>query len=240
VTLRVLEPPYTRLLPAGPFRPPVGAILVADLSEGIPALAEAVVLQREAPWCPLVTCLQDRRVSAASLTAFEPVPGSFAPLYRSDYLELPEPARILLAVRRRPPPLATTVAQWTERRLGRPGVATTLGACFGDNGDALRPPRTLTRRVRSLGALEVRDWRGLCRLTQIMTAADGFGLRSLEGAALAAEIDPRTLRRWLRLATDLPWSEATARAGWEWTVEMTLRRFGYVVREVVALVSGDR
>lgn len=240
MSLLVLEPPYTRLLPAGACRPPVGAVLVADLTGGIPALADAVLMQRDAPWCPLVTALYDRRVPAASLAAFEPVPGSFVALYRGDYPELPDPARVLLAVRRRPPPLATTIAQWAERRLGLPGVATTLGACFGEGGDALRPPRTLTRRVRDLGALEVRDWRGLSRLAQILTTSDPGDLRSLEAAAFSAGVDPRTLRRWLRLATDLPWSEVTGRVGWEWIVEMTLRRFGYVVREMVALVSGDR
>jgi hypothetical protein len=231
VSLLILDVPY--LQPHLPARcgPPVGSVLVADLTAGIPALARAVTQLREAPWCPLVTCLADRRIAASTLAAFESVPGTFAPLYATDYSTLPLAHRVLEAVRRRPPPPATAIALWVERRLGRPGTASTLGACFGDDGDALRPPRTLTRRVCALGPLEVRDWRGLARLAQILTTAGPLERASLEVAAYDARIDPRTLRRWLRLATDLSWSETTNRPGWEWLVEMTLRRFGYVEAE---------
>lgn len=213
---------------------------MADLSEGIPALAEAVIEQRSAPWCPLVARLTDRRIPAACLSAFEPVPGAFAPLYPGDFPGLSLTERAIKAVTRRSPPTATVIALWVENRLARTGTASTLGACFGDGGDALRPPRTLTRRVRSLGPLEVRDWRGLAGLVQILTAPPFPGHNSLELAALTAGVDPRTLRRWLRLATELSWVEAIARAGWEWVVEMTLRRFGYVERGIAIKVSGER
>lgn len=240
MSLFILEPPYLRLLPAGSFRPPVGASLVADLSDGIPALAEALQEHRHAPWCPLVTCLADRQVPAACLSAFEPVPGVFAPLYPGDYPGRSLIERALKAVARRPTPRPTTIALWVERRLARPGTASTLGACFGDGGDALRPPRTLTRRVRALGPLEVRDWRGLAGLVQILAAPTLPGHTSLEIAALGAGVDPRTLRRWLRLATEMSWVEVAARPGWEWLVEMTLRRFGYVERGATWKVSGER
>lgn len=231
MSLHILEPPYLRFLPAGAFRPPVGAALVADLSGGIPALAEAVQEHRDAPWCPLVTCVSDRRVSSACLSAFESVPGVFAPLYPGDYPSLSPSQRALKAIGRRPSPQPTTIALWVEKRLARPGTASTLGACFGDNCEE-RPPRTLTRRVRALGALEVRDWRGLARLAQILTTPALPGHVSLELAALSAGVDPRSLRRWLRLATDMAWVEAVTRAGWEWVIEMALRRFGYVERGI--------
>jgi hypothetical protein len=240
VSLLILEPPYLRLLPSGFFRPPVGAALVADLSPGIPALAEAVQEHRDAPWCPLVTCLADRRVPAECLSAFEPVPGVFAPLYPGDYPGHSAAERALRAIARRPPPQPTTIALWVEQRLARPGTASTLGACFGDGGDELRPPRTLTRRVQALGSLEVRDWRGLARLVRILTTPLISGHGSLELAALSAGVDPRSLRRWLRLSTEMSWVEVVARAGWEWLVEMALRRFGYVEREVTWKVSGER
>jgi hypothetical protein len=238
VSLYQLSPPFLRLDPIGPGRPTVGTILMADLT-GIPALAEAVTRLRQAPWCPLVTCLNDQRIPAASLSAFEPVPGAFAPLYAGDFSWLTPAARVRIAVARRPPPLPTTIAQWVERRLGRPGTSSTLAACFGEGGDALRPPRTLTRRVRALGPLEVRDWRGLARLAQILTSTRHPDRASLESAAFAAEVDPRTLRRWLRLATDLSWAHIEAWPGWEWVVEMTLRRYGYVDRTPAVRVSGE-
>lgn len=231
VTLLILDYPYQQPRLAARQAPPVGSLLIADLADGIPALAQAVTMQRGAPWCPLVTCLPDRRVSSVTLAAFEPVAGAFAPLYTTDYAWLPLPRRAADAVRRRPPPPPTAIAQWVELRLHRPGTASTLGACFGDGGDDLRPPRTLTRRVCALGPLEVRDWRGLARLAHIHTTAGPLERASLEVAAYDAEVDPRTLRRWLRLATDMSWSEATERPGWEWLVEMALRRFSYLAVE---------
>jgi hypothetical protein len=230
VTLLVLDVPYCQTELPGREAPPVGSVLIADLSAGIPALARAVTELREAPWCPLVTCLTDRRVASHTLSAFEQVPGTFAPLYATDYCSLPLARRAIEAVRRRPTPSPTSIALWVERRLGRPGTASTLGACFGDDGDELRPPRTLTRRVCALGPLEVRDWRGLARLAQIHATAGLLERASLEVAAYDAQIDPRTLRRWLRLSTDMSWPEMTERPGWEWVFEMALRRYGYIGR----------
>ena len=238
MTLQVLEPPYTLSVPLTHPRPPVGAILLADLSDGISALARAVVSSRDAPWCPLVPVLADRRIPAETLTTFEAVPGTWATLYSSDFPHLPLVARAEAAVRRRPVPQATTIAQWVEARLRRSDTASVLAACFGESGDALRPPRTLTRRVQALGPLEVRDWRGLARLAQLLAASSPCFTSSLETTAYEAEVDPRTLRRWLRLATDRSWPDAAARIGWEWVLESALRRFGYLEFRELRRVSG--
>ena len=85
MTLHVLEPPYLELTPAGGWQPGAGAVLVADLASGIPTLASAVQVHRTALWCPLVAALSDRSVPASCLSAFESVPGAFAPLYPGDY-----------------------------------------------------------------------------------------------------------------------------------------------------------
>lgn len=238
MTLYVLEPPYLELIPAGQCQPGVGALLVADLASGIPTLASAVQEHRSALWCPLVASLTDRRIPAACLSAFEAVPGAFAPLYPGDYPCLTLSARAARAVARRPTPRPTTIALWVEQRLGRPGTASTLSACFGAGCDALRPPRTLTRRVRALGPLEVRDWRGLARLVRIVTSRRPPDHDSLEIAAFAAGVDPRSLRRWLRLATDLSWPDVMARVGWEWILELALRRGGYIDVERPRRVAG--
>jgi hypothetical protein len=113
-----------------------------------------------------------------------------------------------------------------------------LAACFGEGGDALRPPRTLTRQVAALGPLQVRDWRGLARLAQVFACRSARASQSLEGAAYEAGVDPRTLRRWLRVATELSWAEAGSRVGWEWILESALRRFGFVEHRELRRVSG--
>ena len=238
MTVQVLEPPYQQASPSGLIHPAVGSVLIADLSDGIPALANALQHAREAPWCPLVCLVADHRVTLPTLTTFEPVPGTWATLHPSDYRHLPPPQRVRAAIRRRPAPQVPIIAQWVEGRLRRPGSASVLAACFGEGGDALRPPRTLTRRVHALGPLEVRDWRGLARLAQVVSARASLnGAHPLETTAYEANIDPRTLRRWLRLATDLCWGEAIGRIGWEWILESALRRYGYVERRDVWRVS---
>jgi len=228
-----MEPALERIDPARPV-PALGALLIADLAPGIPALAEAVVSLRAAPWCPLVLLVPDHRVSGRTLAAFEPVPGIFATLYSADRPALPLGQRCLAAVRRRPVPQRTALASWIEGRLRRTGVGSTLTACF-HCAAGIQPPRTLTRRLQALGRFEVRDWRGLARLAQLLGATGHWPPASLETTALLAGIDPRTLRRWLRLATDLSWAEATHRPGWEWILESALRAGGYLRREATAL-----
>lgn len=230
MTILVLEPCYDRPIPAGHFRPALGSLLIADLRDGIPALADAVVHGRAAPWCPLVCLLGEHPLGAATLSTFEPLPGSWATLIPSDFSHLEPAARAIKAVRRRPPPHATTIAQWVEGRLREPGAASVLAACFAEGEDLVRPPRTLTRRIQAMGQLEVRDWRGLARLAQVLAGHSAHAARGLERAAWEAEVDPRTLRRWLKIATDAPWSEAAAWPGWEWALESALRRYGYLDR----------
>lgn len=230
MTMLQMEPATERIAPAGRFAA-IGALLIADLVQGIPALAEAVIGLRASPWCPLVLLLPDRRIAGQTLAAFEPVPGIFATLYAADRPGLPLGQRSQAAVRRRPVPQPTALASWIERRLGQPGVASTLTACFHCEAGA-QPPRTLTRRLQELGSFEVRDWRGLAQLARLLAARGHWPPASLESTAFEAGIDPRTLRRWLRLATELSWPEATRRPGWEWILESALRAGGYVRREL--------
>ncbi len=231
MTVSILEPPYRFLVPLGGARPGLGSVLLADLREGIPALAAAVSAHLDAPWCPLALLLPDRSISAQVLATFEPVPATWAPLYPTDYAHLGLPGRVIAAVRRRPVPQPTVVGLWLERRLRRPAIAGTLATCMGEGADTQPPPRTLTRRVGALGPLEVRDWRGLGGLVRVL--AGGAPGLSLEAQAYLAELDPRTLRRWLRLATALPWSEVSRRVGWEWLLESAMRRVEHVERSVV-------
>jgi hypothetical protein len=229
MTLRILEPfrgGFVCLRASGPDAPAPGTVLVADLATGIPALAEAVLAQRAAPWCPLVTLMGDHGFPPSVLAAFEPLPGSFAPLYPSDFRTLDLPQRVVAAVHRRSTPEPAIVVRWIEQRLGRPGAGAILACCVAPRPHVGRSGRTLTRRVRELGPLAVRDWRGLTRLVQITAAAGSGPMQSLETTAWDRGVDPRTLQRWLQLATDLPWTEVVRRPGWEWLLESALRRGG--------------
>ncbi|MEO8635129.1 MAG: hypothetical protein ABI587_07620 [Gemmatimonadales bacterium] len=237
-TLLVLDPRSDLPIPSTLDRPAPGAILIADLGGGIPALADAVQRQREVPWCPLVMRLGDTRFPASTIEPFETVPGSFALLYPGDFGWLPPSERIRRAVARRPVPPLSIIALWLELRMGRPGLASTLGACFGAGAMQSRPPRTLTRRLQAIGPLEVRDWRGVARMAQLAVTPGPWRTASLEITALDAGIDPRTLRRWLRLCTDLSWAAFIGRVGWEWVLESALRQLGAVEQAPRQRISG--
>ncbi len=223
VTLLALEPPFVALTPVGPFRLSLGTLLCADLTEGIPALARALGAHAISPWAPLVVQLPDRRIPAATLAAFEPVPGTWAFLYPGDFAHLSLEQRVIAAVRHRPVPTNASIARWVELRLGVPEAGLIMRDCLHASG-CRHPTRTLTRRMRALGPFEVREWRGLAELARIV-AGLAHGL-TLEAQAYLAGLDPRTLRRWLRLATDLRWMEVSRRVGWEWLLESALRQGG--------------
>jgi hypothetical protein len=222
-------------------------MLFADLQDGVPALAEAVRRHSEAPWCPLVLLVSDPRITRDMLAIFEPWPGCVATLPSWESRQLPPGPRLLHAVRNRPLPTLGTIALYIEGRL-HASVGQVVQACVGDiaameerSGAALRRQerglvrsgelrarRTLSRRVRALGAFEVREWRGLARLGRCLAAAGRRPLTSLEAAAWETGVDPRTLRRWIAHFTGLDWGEFRTRGGWEWVVEMALRRAGYL------------
>lgn len=242
MTLLALEPPFAAFTPAGPFCLGLGTLLSADLTDGIPALARALSAHAISPWAPLVLRLPDRRIPVRTLTEFEPVPGTWAFLYPGDLAHLTPEQRVIAAVRHRPVPSDASIARWLELRLGLSQAGGLLLDCLQAGGGA-RAARTLSRRLRALGPFEVRDWRGLAELARIV-AGVGHGL-TLEAQAYLAGLDPRTLRRWLRLATDLRWTEVSRRAGWEWLLESALRRSGCLGRQpsrgvpdVLAAVAG--
>ncbi|MDX2121599.1 MAG: hypothetical protein SF070_11165 [Gemmatimonadota bacterium] len=237
MTLLALEPPFAAFTPAGPFCVGLGTLLCADLSDGIPALARALSAHAISPWAPLVLRLPDHRVPARTLAEFEPVPGTWAFLYPGDFEHLSPEQRVIAAVRHRLVPSDASIARWVELRLGLSPAGGLLLDCLHSGGRP-HPPRTLSRRLRALGPFEARDWRGLAELARIV-AGVGHGL-TLEAQAYLAGLDPRTLRRWLRLATDLRWTEVSRRAGWEWLLESALRRSGCLGRQPSHRVPGLR
>ncbi len=231
-----LDPPYLAAYPPPATPPPLGAVLLADLQDGLAAFADAIERQRAAPWCPLVLRTADPRVTPAVLATFEPWPGCFGLLATAGLPAAGPNFRVLAAVRRRPLPIPERVARYAEARLDR-GVAPVLLACMGGPGVARQPSRTLTRRVAELGSFEIRDWRALSRLTWAAALAQLRPEASLETAAWEAGSDPRSLRRWVRRFTGLEWDQLRARVGWEWIVELALRRGGYV-REPSGAAAG--
>jgi hypothetical protein len=230
------NPPYLTPHSACRLLPALGAVLLADLQDGIPALAEALRGHCRAPWCPLILLVSDPRMTREVFSTFEPWAGCFGTLSLWEPSTTPTVARVLQAVRRRPLPVPGAIAAYIERRLHpAAGGSQVIRACVDGVGTAAEglaagnhARRTLSRRVRALGTFEVREWRGLARLVRVLATAGRQPLSSLEAAAWNAGADPRSLRRWIAHFTGLDWGELRSRPGWEWVVELALRRAGYL------------
>ena len=229
-SLLVLATPHDRPAPATPALPDLGAILVADLATGIPALAHALLARRVSPWCPVCIVDPDQSVTATELAAFEPFPGCFAIL--APDVE-PQSTEIVAAVQRRDVPTPRVLSHFVVQRTGARKLMEDLDECFGRRLESApesdtRPLRTLSRRVNGFGPLTVRDWSGVAALIAAVAPGPRPIDVSLDRFALERGLDPRTFRRWLRLCTDLDWEAAAQLSGWEWLLESALRKWEYV------------
>ena len=225
-----LDPPYVRLRAASLAPGGVGSILVTDLVAGISALAAGLAARRPSPWCPLVLLADQVAVTSDELAAFEPFPGCLglaAPCSRERDALIDS---VIGAVRKRVAPCDETLVGYVVERTGRVGVETALLAAVRGIAESGRIGRSVTRHLAAFGPLRARDWQGVVALARLLACEPALSA-SLERTALEAEIDPRTLRRWKRLVTDLDWRAVAHRPGWEWVLEAALRRWGYVEGE---------
>ncbi len=227
--IALLTPPY-RTLSQRTSNPPLGSILLADLNGGIVELCSGIVAHQTYPWCPL--CLlngdileEDQAVAFAalqsSLARVNTIPGSGF-----------DPERILLAVRKRPPPspesLARYVAIRTRKRECFVPLVDAMSGTLSEHVAPERPARTLSRKIGHLGQLSVRNWAGIAKAIRIITTHRATRHDSLERLALENAVHPRSLRGWLRLCTELTFSSIKIMPGWEWLLESALRKWGYV------------
>lgn len=85
---------------------------------------------------------------------------------------------------------------------------------------------TLSRELGKLGSLTAREWRAAARTILALHKVDSGA--KVEHVAREASVDSRTLRRWSLRLLGLPPSKALQMPGWEWKLEVVLRRFHYV------------
>ncbi len=212
----LIEPPYAAIRPVGHGVPPLGAILLADLRLGMPAVEAAVAVRSRAPWCPIAVVVppQPSRLAEAALGQLPP---HLVPVGGGGDQGL-DPEAIRLATERRPAPGPTELARYAAVRIGASGVARVLETCFqldDPHSERVRPvpPSTISRRLRASGPLTCHDWRNLARII------DWHGRMDNEPAALTV---------WLQRYLDLTVAAMKQRVGWEWIIEAGLRRWGYV------------
>jgi len=226
-TAFVLDPPYARLRAISLAPGGVGSILVADLTGGISGLAAGLAVHRPSPWCPLVLLADQVALADEELATFEPFPGCLgrAVPYSRERQQLID--SVIEAVRHRAAPSNEVLAGYVVKRTGCAMIEPALLELFEGIAGSRRIGRSVTRHLAAFGPFGARDWQGVIVLARLL-ASSRLVSSSLERTALDAGIDPRTLRRWMRLASDLEWRAVAHRPGWEWLIESALRKAGYV------------
>jgi hypothetical protein len=234
--LYVLEPSSAKLLTYQADRTPaLGSMLVCNLEADVVALAQAYSSHARFPWCPIAVVVPPRaQLDSGVLEAFEPHPGALAPLVAPWKTIEEDPDQLRNAIVRRPLPAASTMVGYVRRRTSRADVSATLETCFASGlqhqtASQMVPRSTLGRHLRSFGPLKPHDWVAIAYLVQTLWAAGAEGAHTVERAALRVGVDPRTLRTRLQRYSGCAYPEARMCHGWEWIVEVALRRFGYVL-----------
>lgn len=217
-----------------PHQPlPLGAVLVADLASGIPAVRSGIAARLSMPWCPLCLVVPATPVGTPVLQAMRHLPTQALLLDRSDRGREPTGDEIIETLRAAPPPGADDLTGYLSLRSGRHELAETLRNCFSVEEVSTGPSRsTVGRRLSDFGPLTARDWRAVARLILALHRPPHAGA-TVEQIAWAAGFDPRTLRESVTRYLGMQARDAADVPGWEWKLEIVLRRFGYVVSEAI-------
>jgi hypothetical protein len=216
LSLYVTAPPFMHVRRLGDGRPPLGAILLADVADRPATPEELRDLFALAPWCPVCVLLhatQERRriprsprmCSVSSLSG-----GGGA-------------SSILEAVRDRPRPAPMELAEWLADRVRAPGIKTPLATLFARaiEGNDRTPLGTTWAEtpIQTLGSWSGTKWQEVARLADLAANREAMG-RLLVRRNPAASQAVNAMRDLLAATED----DFRERAGWEWVLEAAVRR----------------
>ena len=223
--ITIVEPPYRDLVPLGGKLPALGAVALAQIDgrHGLsPQLAE---LLEQAPWTVPCIVVAPAAVSASVLQQIWSLPVQPAVLIPSDPRSRVTPASAMAAAGSRPRPTAAHLVAYVVRR--------TNSVVFGQTLDQIWNPRpalgganaerTVRYRLRRLGQYGSHDWIRIQRMVRLKT--EGLG-KTVEEQAHLVGTEARTLRAWVARYLGMPMKTFRATAGWEWVLELALRRGG--------------
>jgi hypothetical protein len=215
ISLYVTAPPFMHVARLGEGRPPLGAILLADLADRPATSEELRALFNLAPWCPvcvLQSSNERRRLPRSprmcSVSSLEGSGGA---------------GSILSAVRERPRPAPMELAEWLSDRARCPGLRAPLATLFGRALTAgSRPTFGATWSdppLTPLGCWPGSAWQEVARLADLAANREAMG-------RLLARRNPAGIQAVRAMEDLLGASEEDfrERAGWEWVLEAAIRR----------------
>ncbi len=226
--LTYLEPPYSDDVPllgkpAAPAAIAVARIATGRSSNRGPSLVEAL---ERTPWAAPCLVLAPASISAVLLQHLFSLPGQPAFLTVTDPMAPIPPAVLLAAVRGRPAPTPSFLASYAVRRTGSVRLGQTLSHIWGPAHGipSSIPDRTLRYQLHQLGDLARSDWNCVERLVRIKTQPHTW---SVEQQAQFANTEARTMRGWVSRYLGVSLKTFRGMVGWEWIMELTLRRGGF-------------
>lgn len=205
--------------------PVAGSIAIIYLSRNPVAIVEARGLQMRVPWAPVCLCAHSFSEHERFISALESTHAAFARVI----CEGSAPTRsVLRSVSLRPGPSPSALASYITLRCRRPDLASTLRGIFDTRTVEPVHRTTVWRRLVGFGKLRPHDWSAIGRYVEAHSRGWSTGRRAVERVAHAQRLEARALRRWARRYFGLSAPETLKVPGWEWLVEIALRRHGYI------------
>lgn len=223
-SLFILEPPYNMVRRHRDDSPVLGSVALLDTVADRPTTNDVKAQMDLAPWCPL--CLLGDADSGMRATRRLPRTCVVFGLDEADGA-----SAILKAVASRPRPTPSDLVDWLTRRTRLPSLARTLSDLFTRpafrRNEAALLPYAVREQLRALGDWTAMEWQRAAMLTEL--AAD----RSLLNRTMSSQEEHDVeLRGAITSLLGISEREFHNRYGWEWVLEASLLRSGFVDRPV--------
>ena len=227
--LSIMEPPYQDAGPLIGRDPTLGAVAVGRINASRGMGPELAQLLEQAPWTIPCVVLAPASVTPSTLQSVWGLPGQPA------FVVLPTPtdrlpgAVVIAAIGARPIPPASLLISYVVRRTHSVLLGQTLEAVWSPDwphqGTA---ERTIRHRFHRLGSHGPHDWIRIHRLIRAKTEGRNM---TMEQRAQLVGTEARTLRSWVARYLGVSMKTFRATAGWEWILELALRRGGFQLED---------
>lgn len=219
-SLLILEPPYAMARRLHDLPPQLGAVALVDAVLTRPSTNEVKGQMDLTPWCPL--CIISDAGSGMRSTRRLPRTCVVFGLEEDGGA-----SSILRAVASRPRPTPSDMVEWILKRTRLPVLGRSLSDLFSRpelrRSEASFLPFSVREHLRQLG-----DW-GAVEWQRAAALADLASDRTLLNRTLSSEDTSAVeMRRWIQDLLGMSEREFHHRFGWEWVLEASLRRSGWV------------
>src|SRR5574341_11037 len=233
VELQVCSPPYERLqgISVGGnvrLEPPLGSVIYATGRSVLAVLEQLAVAIDRWPWIAPCACLPATEYAAEKYASLDRILRSRLAVVRMRSAEAPTAVDVTRAVAMRNQPTAGSLAGWLCVNTGAQSLAAPLVEQFAYAlGERPSLPHSVSfySRVFAPGGLRARDWRAVATLVRAhQLTVRGRFRRGTARDSIGLAPSPRTLDAYAIRYLGRTWRSASQQVGWEWLLELVIRR----------------